>query len=149
MQEIGLHGHLIVVLVAVTTTLICVALHYETLDGMRRLVAGMKHRRPRMLMFVVVILMLHTAEIWLFAGAYYLLTQFFDVATFVGLAVEGIADYAYYSAMVYTTVGFGDITPSGPVRSLTQVEAVTGLVMITWSSTYTFLEMQSTWHRRS
>lgn len=47
--------------------------------------------------------------------------------------------------MVYTTVGFGDLIPIGPIRLMAGVEALTGLVMITWSASYTFLEMQRDW----
>jgi len=148
MPESGLPTHVTAALVAIVTTLTCVALHYETLDRMRRVVSGLKHPRPRILLFVVVILLTHTIEIWIFAAAYYLLAHHMALASFVGLELEAFADYAYYSAMVYTTVGFGDITPDGAVRALTQIEAVTGLLMITWSSTYTFLEMQATWQQR-
>ena len=43
---------------------------------------------------------------------------------------------------MYTTVGFGDIAPLGPVRLLVGIEALAGLVLITWSASFTFLIMQ-------
>jgi hypothetical protein len=51
------------------------------------------------------------------------------------------------SAMTYTTVGFGDVVPVGAIRFVAGLEALTGLVMITWSASYTFLEMQRDWSR--
>jgi hypothetical protein len=50
-----------------------------------------------------------------------------------------------YSAIVYTTVGFGDIVPVGPIRFMAGMEGLTGLVMITWSASYAFLEMHRDW----
>jgi hypothetical protein len=47
--------------------------------------------------------------------------------------------------MVYTTVGFGDLLPQGAIRFMSGMEALTGLVMITWSASFTFLEMQRDW----
>ena len=44
-------------------------------------------------------------------------------------------------------MGFGDITPEGPLRLLTAAEALVGLVLITWSASFTFLIMQHTWQR--
>ena len=49
--------------------------------------------------------------------------------------------------MVYTTVGFGDIVPEGALRMITMSEALSGLSLITWSASFTFLEMQRLWRR--
>jgi hypothetical protein len=49
---------------------------------------------------------------------------------------------------VFTTLGFGDILPEGPIRFMTGVEAVSGLTFITWSASFTFLEMLKTWNHR-
>lgn len=58
---------------------------------------------------------------------------------------EGFMDYVYYSAMVYTTVGFDDLIPSGTIRFLTSMEALSGFMFITWSASFTFLEIQRFW----
>ena len=61
---------------------------------------------------------------------------------------SGYLDYVYFSAITNTTVGFGDFVPSGPVRFLAGMGALTGLVLITWSASFTFLEMQRYWDGR-
>lgn len=53
----------------------------------------------------------------------------------------------YFSAITYTTVGFGDFVPTGPVRFLAGTEALTGFLLITWSASFTFLEMRRYWGR--
>lgn len=43
------------------------------------------------------------------------------------------------------TLGFGDIIPIGAAEILTGFEALIGLGFITWSASFTFLEMQRYW----
>jgi len=95
----------------------------------------------------LLILLAHSVEIWIFGIGYAVALEVFNGGELTGAVVQSWVDYVYYSAVVYTTVGFGDITPIGPIRFLTGVEALSGLVMITWSASYTFLEMQRDWTR--
>jgi hypothetical protein len=50
-----------------------------------------------------------------------------------------------FSFSTYTTLSYGDIDAVGDLRHLTGLEALTGLVMITWSASFLFLEMQRYW----
>jgi hypothetical protein len=50
--------------------------------------------------------------------------------------------------MTFTTVGAGAVHLSGPIRFLNGTEALTGLVLITWSASFTFLEMTRFWRDR-
>jgi len=54
-------------------------------------------------------------------------------------------DSAYFSFTVFSTVGFGDIELVGDLRYLTGMESLTSLVLITWSASYLFFEMQRHW----
>ena len=53
-----------------------------------------------------------------------------------------VLDYVYFSSMTYTTVGYGDLFPSGPLRFIAAMEALLGLMLITWSASFTYLELQ-------
>jgi hypothetical protein len=57
-------------------------------------------------------------------------------------------DSVYFSFTTFTTIGFGDITPIGPLKFLTGLEALTGLVLITWTASFLFIEMQKYWNDR-
>jgi hypothetical protein len=120
----------------------CVVFHYEALSSCHRHIRALGRRqRPRALVLIGVVLVVHIAEIWLFGFGYYLLGDDPAFGTLRGLQTTGLPDFVYFSAMTYTTVGFGDVVPSGPIRLLAGVEAITGLVMIAWSASYTFREM--------
>lgn len=136
----------IVVVATLIVVTLCIGLHFEILSRCRRYLTLLSHqRRRRVLILIFIILFAHTVEIWLFALGYSTLIRWFDIGSLSGLEANLLPDYVYYSAMVYTTVGFGDVLPTGAIRFMSGMEALTGLVMITWSASYTFLEMQRDW----
>ncbi|MEO5735621.1 MAG: ion channel [Rubrivivax sp.] len=51
----------------------------------------------------------------------------------------------YVSAETCTSLGFGDITPHGPVRLLAGVEGLNGLLLIRWSASFTCICMERFW----
>lgn len=42
-------------------------------------------------------------------------------------------------------LGLGDLVPVGAVRFMTGTEALTGFVLIAWSASFTFVEMERFW----
>ena len=129
--------------IAAALTATCVVIHYA---AMRRL-----YRSPRLdtrpagvLFFVVAMLVVHVAEIWLFGMAYYLLSG----TLFGEVSDPSFAGCIYFSASAYTTLGLGDVFPSGPLRAVTGTEGLVGLVLIAWTASFTFLHMQRAWDER-
>jgi len=59
-----------------------------------------------------------------------------------------IWDCAYFSFTTFTTLGFGDIVRLGDLRYLTGIESLTGLVLITWTASFLYYEMQRYWEER-
>lgn len=152
MQELASPENWIVAVTTAVIVLLCVGLHYEALSGCSRYLPQLiEKRRRRVSVVILVVLATHLLEMWLFAFGYYFLVYMESGALAAtdllagDATVDSMLDYAYFSAMVYTTVGFGDVIPRGPIRLMTGMEALTGLVMITWSASYTFLEMQRDW----
>jgi hypothetical protein len=135
---------IVVATLFIITTVI--VLHYETLRACITLLPRMRgNRRRRVAALIYIILTTHAVEIWLFGIAYYVLQGYEGLGVLRGAELTQLTDFVYYSAMVYTTVGFGDIVPVGPIRFMSGMEALTGFVMITWSASFTFLEMQRDW----
>ena len=90
----------------------------------------------------------HILEIIIFAAGYFLLIRYGAAGTFLGNFSQDFGDCIYYSFVTYTTLGFGDLTPTGPLRFLTGMEALTGLVLITWTASFLFIQMQQYWHSK-
>lgn len=128
---------------------LCVVLHYEVLYQLaKKLPKITLLPKYRVLFGVFVILITHVVEIWLFALGYYSMIHWGQFGSLVGNFDQSLLDCTYYSFTSYTTLGLGDIAPSGYLRFLTGLEALTGLVLITWSASFLFLEMQKYWPKR-
>ncbi|AWV07979.1 potassium channel family protein [Marilutibacter maris] len=142
--------NLIIACTTIAVVGIVILLHYEMLS---RIVAHNRRHaegagRRRLVAVYLWLLLLHVVEIWVFGLAYYLLLNLAGVGEVHGMHHDNLFDTVYFSAMVYTTVGFGDMVPVGPIRLLTGTEALVGLMLITWSASFTYLEMTQYWKDR-
>ena len=130
------------VLLVVSSTLV----HYEALRVLSVSIPRLMIRpRARLLAVMFGIFLGHLLEIACYALAYYFLHDHFGMGGFGGKFVDNFASYFYFSAESYTTIGMGDIYPLGPLRLITGVEALNGLLLIGWSTSFTFLAMQRYW----
>ncbi|MEX1667195.1 potassium channel family protein [Zhongshania arctica] len=122
-----------------------VLIHYETLFSLAKLLPRLGNPRHRVLVALVGVLIAHTVEIWIFSVAYYLLNANGSFGELTGNFSNTLLDCAYFSFTVYTSLGFGDIVPLGDLRFLCGLESLIGLVMIAWSASFMYLEMQKNW----
>jgi hypothetical protein len=138
-----------VVFVTVIAVVTNVVVHYEALNLLTR---GMRDSdlppRPRVLLLIFALLVTHVVEIWIFGVAYFVLIGEGAHGTLVASYPMGLLDCVYFSAVCYTTLGLGDIAPIGPIRFLVGTETLTGFLMITWSASFTFVEMERYWRPR-
>ncbi|ASK19154.1 ion channel [Halomonas sp. N3-2A] len=138
--------HLVVVITTFIAVVIAVLLHYESLWLIsRQIEQSHKPHRQRILGMAFGVLLTHVAEIWLFGMTGWWLTALNGIGALRGYDSFNLLDYIFFSAVTYTTVGYGDIYATGPVRFLYGTLALTGFVLITWSASFTFIEMQKHW----
>ena len=121
----------------------CVSLHYEGLRLLSRMRIGGINDRHRIIILILCIMMLHIVEVWIFGITYYLLLLNGGFGSFHGMTSIELFDSVYFSATVFSTLGFGDIVPIGPIRFVTGTESIAGLTLITWSASFTFMEMMN------
>lgn len=135
-----------IILVNCLVVTIAVLVHYEFLYRVTTYIPKMniKHRF-RIVFGVFAALVAHAVEIWIFAVPYYLVIGMEGWGDLKGNFNGSIMDCAYFSFTTFTTLGFGDIEPIGNVRYLTGIESLTGLVLITWTASFLYFEMQRHW----
>jgi len=128
---------------------LAVIIHYEFLYRISRLIPTMKFKhRLRILFGVFAALIAHAVEVWVFAIAYYFMHHTDGWGSLEGNFDGSLLDCTYLSFTIFTTLGFGDIQPIGHLRHLTGLESLTGLVLITWTASFLYYEMQRYWDNR-
>jgi hypothetical protein len=125
----------------------CVSFDYETLRLINDWLPGTSWigHRQKVLAAMFGAIVSHLCQITFFALALYLLRQGLGQGMLGGSFDGSFASYLYFSAETYTSLGFGDIYPAGQIRLLAGIEALTGLLMISWTATFTYLEMRRYW----
>ncbi|MEM7703062.1 MAG: potassium channel family protein [Pseudomonadota bacterium] len=103
------------------------------------------HPRTRLWMMLGGALISHLLHIALYAAAYLVLEFQFALGAIEGPDSGSANDAFYFSIVCYTTLGFGDVYPSGQLRLLSGIEALNGLVMVTWTASMTYLHMERFW----
>jgi hypothetical protein len=135
-------------LAALVFVVAAVVIHYESLRAITLLTADLTiPHRALSLVVVSGVLLAHIIEISLFAVGFYVLHGFLGLGSLKGEFQATMLDYFYFSATTYSTLGVGDLFPTGVIRLIAGLEALTGIVLIGWSASFTYLSMQRSWDK--
>jgi len=125
-----------------------VFLHYEGLRWIDRCAErNVRLGASRLYFIVLAVIAVHLGEVLVYAGG-------FALGARAGLGgLEGVAApelprlsvYVFASAEIFTSLGFGDLYPTGWLRLVAGVECLNGLILIGWSSSFTYLAMRRFW----
>jgi hypothetical protein len=144
--------HALVAFAALFVTALVVVIHYEGLHWLAHRYSGRAPKRDRgvMLRIIFALLGLHIVEIWCYGLVFWGLLMV-PGAGFVHGAhgLDNLFDAIYLSATTYTTLGFGDLAPVGAIRLVSGMESLTGFLLITWSASFTYLEMSRYWRHET
>jgi hypothetical protein len=137
---------LIVTLFALALIVATTTLHYEALRITSDAIPHLRvPPRARILVVIAGAFIAHLLEIALYAAVFASLQNHWGMGGMSGTVEGGPLDYFYLSLSSYTTLGIGDVYPTGPLRVIAGIEALNGLVLIGWSASFTYLAMQKFW----
>ncbi len=137
-----------VFLVNIIIVSVVVLIHYEFLYRVSTFIPTMRIKhRFRIVFGVFVALLAHSIEIWIFSLVYFFLPEIQVWGYMEGNFDGSLLDCVYFSYTSYTTLGIGDIQPHGAIRHLVALESLTGLLLITWTASFLFFEMQRYWNK--
>jgi hypothetical protein len=138
-------GAICALLVVLTTIL-----HYEVLRGLSGSLPSLRVApRGKLLLVILAAFAAHALEIVLYALAIWALTLYGGVGRLGEAGHFSFNTALYFSAETYTTLGYGDVVPTGDVRMLAGVEALNGLLLIGWSASYVYIAMERFWLEES
>lgn len=134
---------------AIILVALSVFVHFEALERLNAILPRLQFApRFRVLLVMFALLGVHSLEVAIFAVGLLVAVDGGYLGHVAGAQDLGFADALYISATTYTTVGYGDLAPVGPIRLIMGLEALTGFLLLTWSASFTFLEMQRYWRSR-
>ena len=126
----------------VFTTLI----HYEVLRALTiSLPAIAVPPRTKLIVVIFCAFFAHVAEIILYALTIYVLARYIGLGSLGDAHHFSMSVVMYFSAETFTSLGYGDVIPSGDLRMLAGAEALNGLLLIGWSASYTYIAMERFW----
>ena len=145
-EALGSSAHWLMLCLCLVLVGSVVGLHYEALERLYPWLPRLRlPARLRVLVLIYGLMAVHTLEIWIFGMALYGVTLFPDLGRVTGADGLVLLDAVYLSTVTYTTVGYGDLRPEGPLRLLLGMESLSGFLLVTWSASFTYLEMQRNW----
>ncbi|AOW13008.1 ion transporter [Hydrogenophaga crassostreae] len=121
-------------------------LHFEILGYLnQRLPRWPLPDRYKVVVVILGAFVAHAIEVALYGGSLYALVTWLGAGHLSGSTGPSWLSCLYFSAETYTSLGFGDLTPVGPVRLLAGTEALNGLLLVAWSASFTYLSMERFW----
>ncbi|MEQ8693710.1 MAG: potassium channel family protein [Gammaproteobacteria bacterium] len=139
MDAQSIYAALLTLLLIMVTTVF----HFEAL----RFLAGFVGKRRRthygtLISLLVGVIAVHVIEIGLYAGAYVLGTGPLNLGSFKGAGTVTGLDFFYFAAETYSTLGYGDVIPTGQLRLIASIEPLNGLMLLAWSGSFLFILIQ-------
>lgn len=136
-------GFFCLLLITATTVL-----HYEVLRFLSEKLPRLTlPARFKPLVVVFTAFTVHTLEIILYGLAHFLLVNYIHVGILSGEQTS-LFKFIYFSAETYSSLGYGDLIPTGPLRLFAGVESLNGLLLIGWSASYIHLAMERFWNEK-
>lgn len=124
-----------------------IGLHFATLLLTTKIIGQFHGTHPSSILISLLFAVLaHLFEILIFAKAF----QVMLVHELITFSIESpdFLDLFYFSGTTYTTLGYGDIVLVGDGRILAVIESLMGLVLIAWTASFTYFEMNRKWIRQ-
>lgn len=106
---------------------------YATANGDIRMIL----RFRALVLTAIFLTFLHVVEVFLWALAYLYVVP--------GAELDTLEEAFYFSAVTFTTLGFGDITLNSDWRVLSGIQAINGILLIGWSTAFIFAVLQHSW----
>jgi hypothetical protein len=131
--------------------LFCVILiHFQTLDLISKYLPRLPV--PHRLWIAVIIFGVflgHLTEIGLFALAYYVFDTLLNFGGFTAPFEPTPLNYFHFSIVSFTTLGLSNYEPTGALKIISGMEALTGFLLITWSASFGYTAMKDFWEENA
>lgn len=109
-----------------------------SMDGVNRIPIG---HGGKLVLALALMGLAHVIEAGFYAGGFFFGREW-GIGAFKPEDPQNFMDIYYFSIVNYTSLGLGDIYPSGHLRLMAGVEALNGFLLISCSASFLFLHIQ-------
>ena len=135
---------LVVFSITALAVIAATGLHYSALFLATKVLAHFREAHPASIIFALFLAVIaHLFEIVIFAVAWQIMYSM-ELIDF-SIEAPGFIDLIYFSGTTYTTIGYGDIILAGDGKIMAVAEGVIGLVLIAWTASFTYYEINKKW----
>jgi len=85
----------------------------------------------------------HLVAASFYALAFWLGADILEIGSFANVQPMQAMDYFYFSLVTMTTLGLGDVFPTGHLRFVAGIEALNGFLLISCSASFVFMQMKA------
>ena len=134
------------VLINIFVVALCVVIHYEFLYRLSTIIPTLKIKhRLRIVLGVSGALIAHAVEVWVFAYAYYFMHHTDGWGKLQEIRKEAFSTASTSPSQRILPLVKVILSPLASWRYMTGIESLTGLVLITWTASFLYYEMQRYW----
>lgn len=132
------------ILITVVLFIVCGAVHYGVMSALHKyLLASNLSQGLRLQIALLGVACAHIFETGLYAIGFKV-GQSVGLGSFKGLdSPMTFMDTSYFSLVNYTSLGLGDIVPTGHLRFIAGAESLNGFLLISCSAALLFMVMQN------
>ena len=132
---------ILAIIMAAILIAVCTAIHYGVLKFSSQFVTPSRHPGHCIGVAVGSIVIAHTFEALLYAAGFWIAVYGFEIGNLVSSSSSdssslNFMDYFYFSLVNFTTLGRGDLMPTGHLRFMAAMEAFHGFLLITASGSF-------------
>lgn len=137
---------LIALIIGFAIMFISVLLHYQAMVTARGILDGSGlSRRSGVLIGMASVTIAQMISIFIYAVVIYFMASWPGMGTLSGEIEASFLDHFYFSIMSYTTLGVGDVFPTGALRIVSGIEALNGFALIGWTASFAYTLMRQGW----
>ena len=118
-----------------------VSVHYGFLTRLRAILDTDWKQSIKLIAIICGLFVAHVVEVVVYAFVYYFSHLIPGFGKLQGVSFNDWDNVLYFSFVAYSSLGAGDSSASGGLKILYGLEAINGLVLITWSASFSLLAM--------
>ena len=126
-------------LLSIVAVLATSFLHYESVHRLDLLARRPGSRRHYVMLTIICgIIAIHLADIFFYSLVYRFAIGTLGLGTISSATISSPMEMFYFAAETYSSLGQGDLLPTGAIRIISSISSLNGLLLLAWSGSFLY-----------